>query len=99
MEINGRADVLGVCKGGASTSNATRSVQLTVTRRVLIVTGSYYPTIVADMHRARHLAWEMSKVGWEVEILCPDESYQRPEWIEEDSSPFFAPGTATHLVP
>jgi hypothetical protein len=68
-------------------------------RRVLIVASSYAPTMIADMHRARHLAWELPKLGWEVEILCPDAGYQRPSHIDQDSTAFFAPGTPIHFVP
>jgi hypothetical protein len=67
-------------------------------RRVLIVTSSYGPTMIADMHRARQLAWEMPELGWEVEILCPDASYQQPSCVDEDSAAFFAPDTLTHFV-
>ena len=28
--------------------------------------------MIADMHRARQLAWELPQLGWEVEILSPD---------------------------
>ena len=32
-------------------------------RRVLIVTSSYAPTMIADMQRVRQLAWELPKAG------------------------------------
>lgn len=67
-------------------------------RRVLIVTSSYAPTMVADMHRARHLAWELPKLGWHVEILCPDTSFQQASCIDGDSLPFFHATTAIHVV-
>ena len=67
-------------------------------RRVLIVTSSYAPTMIADMHRARHLAWELPKIGWQVEILSPDNSYQQPSCLDEDSAGFFPPDTITHFV-
>lgn len=70
-----------------------------MTRRVLIVTSSYAPAMIADMHRARHLAWELPKIGWRVEILSPDGSYQQPSCMDEDGTQFFAPGTITHYVP
>ena len=41
------------------------------TRRVLLVTSSYAPTMIADMQRARQLAWQLPEAGWQVEILCP----------------------------
>ncbi len=68
-------------------------------RRVLIVAGSYAPTMIADMHRARHLAWHLPPLGWEVEILCPDETYQPPSCLDEDSAAFFPPDTPVHCVP
>lgn len=68
-------------------------------RRVLIVTSSYAPTMIADMHRARHLAWELPKLGWEVEILSPGTSYQTPSYIDDDSAVFFSPETPTHFAP
>ena len=69
-----------------------------MTHRVLIVTGSYAPTMIADMHRARHLAWELPKLGWDVEILCPDQSYQPSHCIEADSARFFSPTSTVHSV-
>ena len=74
-------------------------VDSVVPRRVLIVTGSFAPTMIADMHRARHLAWELPKLGWSVEILCPDESFQPTSCIDEDSWRFFTPGATVHFAP
>jgi hypothetical protein len=68
-------------------------------RRVLIIVGSYAPTMIADMHRARHLAWELPKLGWDVEILSPDQGYQPASCIDVDSAAFFAPHTPVHAVP
>src|SRR5262245_18384709 len=62
-------------------------------RRVLIVTSSYAPTMIADMHRARHLSWELPKQGWVVEILSPDINYQNPCCVDFDSAVFFQPLT------
>src|SRR4051794_33476418 len=61
-------------------------------RSVLIVTSTYMPAIAADMHRARLLAWELPKFGWDVEILSPDTTFQPASWIDRDSAPLFAPG-------
>jgi hypothetical protein len=58
-------------------------------RRVLIVTNAYAPTMVADMQRARHLAWELPRFGWEVEILVPDGAFQPPSCLDRDSDAFF----------
>ncbi len=68
-------------------------------RRVLIVTGSYAPTIIADMHRARQLAWQLPEFGWEVEIFCPDVAYQPPSCNDADGAEFFAPAIPVHAVP
>ena len=68
-------------------------------RRVLIVVSSYAPTMIADMHRARHLAWELPALGWDVEILAPDTSFQHPSCLDEDSGAFFSPGTPVTYVP
>ncbi|MEA2952063.1 MAG: hypothetical protein QOJ96_1583 [Alphaproteobacteria bacterium] len=67
-------------------------------RRVLIVTGSYAPTMIADMHRARQLAWELPKLGWNVEIFCPGATYQPRSCMDEDSAAFFT-DTPVHSVP
>jgi len=68
-------------------------------RRVLIVVSSYAPTMIADMHRARHLAWELPKIGWEVEILAPDSSYQLASCLDDDSGAFFPRNIAVNYVP
>ena len=60
-------------------------------RRVLIVTSSYAPTMIADMQRVRQLAWELPKLGWEVEVLCPSTEYQPATCVDEDSAAFFSP--------
>jgi Glycosyl transferase 4-like domain len=66
--------------------------------RVLIVTSTYAPAMIADMHRARHLAWELPKLGWQVEILAPDMSYQPASCRDDDSGAFFAPDIPAHQV-
>lgn len=67
-------------------------------RRVLIVVSSYAPTMIADMHRARLLAWELPKLGWEIEILAPDASYQKVFCLDPDSESFFPPAIPVHYV-
>jgi glycosyltransferase involved in cell wall biosynthesis len=69
------------------------------TRRVLLVTGSYAPTMIADMQRARQLAWQLPEAGWEVEILCPGIDYQPPSCNDADSANFFSPAAKVHAVP
>ena len=68
-------------------------------RRVLLVTGSYAPTMIADMQRARQLAWQLPEAGWEVEILCPGIGYQPPSCNDADSAEFFSPAAKVHAVP
>jgi glycosyltransferase involved in cell wall biosynthesis len=68
-------------------------------RRVLLVTGSYAPTMIADMQRARQLAWQLPEVGWEVEILSPGIGYQPPSCNDPDGAEFFSPATKVHFVP
>jgi hypothetical protein len=68
-------------------------------RRVLLVTSSYAPTMIADMQRARQLAWQLPEAGWGVEILCPDIDYQPPSCNDADSAEFFSPATKVHAVP
>jgi glycosyltransferase involved in cell wall biosynthesis len=67
-------------------------------KRVLLVTSSYAPTMIADMHRVRHLAWELPKLGWETEVLFPGAQFQRSEYLEPDSLPLFNPATPCHEV-
>ena len=68
-------------------------------RRVLIVTSSYAPTMIADMQRARQLAWELPKLGWDVEVLSPSTEYQPATCIDKDSAGFFSPHSKAHCVP
>jgi glycosyltransferase involved in cell wall biosynthesis len=68
-------------------------------RRVLIVTSSYFPTMIADMQRTRHLAWELPNLGWEVEVLSPSTEYQPATCVDEDSAGFFSPCSHAHHVP
>jgi hypothetical protein len=65
---------------------------------VLIVVSSYRPAMLADMQRARALAWELPALGWDVEILTPAASEVRPDAIEPDAAGFFADDTAVHEV-
>ncbi|HWA97896.1 MAG TPA: glycosyltransferase [Pirellulales bacterium] len=67
-------------------------------RRVLIIASTYRPAMLADMHRARMLAFDLPQYGWDVELLVPDASYQRPEWVEPQASGLFA-DAPVHEVP
>lgn len=68
-------------------------------RRVLIVVSSFRPAMTADMQRARQLCWELPHLGWDVEIITPDASYQNPLCLDSDSMEFFAPQTPVHELP
>lgn len=67
-------------------------------RRVLIVTSSWEPVVIADMQRTRMLAWDLPAAGWEVEVLAPDDQLQRQQAIDPGSHRFFAPNISVHLV-
>src|SRR5262245_3538525 len=67
-------------------------------RRVLLVTSSYAPAITADMHRARHLAWEMPALGWEAEVLYPNSHFQRSDSVEPAWERMFSSKTSRHEV-
>jgi len=70
-----------------------------MSRRVLIVTSSYAPTMIADMQRARQLVWELPELGWEAEVLSPSAEYQPASCIDEDSAGFFSLYSDAHYVP
>lgn len=55
--------------------------------------------MIADMHRVRHLAWELPRCGWECEVLAPDASFQRPQHLEPESHRLFNPAVPYHAVP
>lgn len=65
-------------------------------RRVLIVVSSYRPVLLADMQRARTLAWELPKLGWEVEILAPRCGEVRQDAVEPDPDGLFCPTDRIH---
>lgn len=67
-------------------------------RRVLIVVSAFNPAIIADMQRARMLAWELPKLGWAVEVLAPRASEVRQDVVEEGAATFFAPDVPLHEV-
>jgi hypothetical protein len=69
-----------------------------VRRRVLLVVSSYRPAMLADMQRARALAWELPALGWDVEILAPAVDAVRQDAIEPYADGFFAPATLVHQV-
>ncbi|MEO8276032.1 MAG: glycosyltransferase [Thermoanaerobaculia bacterium] len=53
--------------------------------RVLIVTSMFLPYLAADVHRARILARELPRIGWEVELLVPGDSFQLRDYFEPHS--------------
>ena len=54
--------------------------------------------MIADMQRARMLAWELPKLGWNVEILTPRATEVRQDVVEDGAATFFAPGVPVHEV-
>lgn len=68
-------------------------------RRVLIVVGCYDPGMLADMHRARMLAFDLPAQGWDVELLAPHAAYQSAKVLDADSAGLFAPNTPVHFAP
>ncbi|MCC6212376.1 MAG: glycosyltransferase [Burkholderiales bacterium] len=68
-------------------------------KKVLIVVSSYAPAMIADMQRARLLAWELPAYGWDVEILAPDQSMQDRNCIDDDATAFFVPDARVHYAP
>lgn len=67
-------------------------------RRVLVVVSAFKPAIIADMQRARMLAWELRSAGWELEILTPRAQECRQDIIEPDSETFFPEDVKVHSV-
>jgi glycosyltransferase involved in cell wall biosynthesis len=67
-------------------------------KRLLLVTSSYAPVMIADMQRARMLAWDLPALGWEVEVLAPNEELQRKGTIQLDSNRLFNPDVIAHSV-
>jgi glycosyltransferase involved in cell wall biosynthesis len=45
-------------------------------KKVLVVVSTWKPCMMADMQRARLIAGELPKFGWEAEILTPDADFQ-----------------------
>jgi len=45
-------------------------------KKVLIVVSTWKPCMMADMQRARLIAGELPKFGWEAEILSPEVGFQ-----------------------
>jgi glycosyltransferase involved in cell wall biosynthesis len=54
--------------------------------------------MIADMQRARMLAWDLPAVGWEVEVLAPDEELQRKGTVDQESDRFFNRAIKAHYV-
>ena len=67
-------------------------------KRLLLVTSSYAPVMIADMQRARMLAWDLPAVGWEVEVLAPNEELQRKGTIQPESNRLFNPDVIAHSL-
>jgi hypothetical protein len=81
-----------------SGGNLLNKLNGSIGKRVLIVVSAFNPAIIADMQRARMLAWELPKLGWSVEILTPRASEVRQDVVEKDAAGFFAPSVPLHEV-
>lgn len=55
--------------------------------------------MLADMQRARALADDLPKTGWDVEVLVPDIAFQHPVYIEPESRELMPEGIPVHYVP
>jgi hypothetical protein len=64
---------------------------------VLIAVSTWRPAFLADMQRLRLLACELPKLGWELEVLYPDGSYQPAYSFEPGAAKFF-PKVTEHSV-
>lgn len=54
--------------------------------------------MVADMQRARMLAWELPLLGWNVEVLTVRASEVRQDIVDSDSLGFFPVNVPVHFV-
>jgi len=64
--------------------------------RVLAVVSAFKPAMLADMHRARMLGWELPRLRWDIEILAPAAAEVRQDAIEQDAAGFFPPNLPMH---
>lgn len=64
--------------------------------RVLLVTSGFPPTMSADMQRARLLTYDLPEMNWEVEVLTPSASFQRPGWVEPEARALLAEHVQVH---
>lgn len=55
--------------------------------------------MLADMHRARMLGWELPRAGWDIEILAPFAAEVRQDAIDADAAAFFAPDVPMQEFP
>jgi len=67
-------------------------------KRVLIVTSTWQPAMIADMQRARMMCHHLRDCGWEPEVLAPDLSCQPPQCIESESARCFDENAPFHAV-
>jgi hypothetical protein len=65
-------------------------------RRVLVVVSAFRPAMLADMHRARMLGWELPRLGWNMEVLAPEAAEVRADALERDAEAFFPPELPVH---
>jgi hypothetical protein len=65
---------------------------------VLFVTSGFPPTILADVHRARMLCYDIGECGWDAEVLTPDESFHLASSVEARSRALRPEGIPVHEV-
>jgi hypothetical protein len=68
------------------------------TRKALVVVSAFKPAMLADMQRARMLAWDLPTLGWRVEFLSPRASEIRQDAVDADSASFFPEALPHHEV-
>ena len=74
------------------------NLQGTGPKRLLIVTSTWQPAMIADMQRARMMCRHLREFGWEPEVLAPDLSHQPPQCIEAEAGRFFDAATPWHAA-
>ncbi len=67
-------------------------------RRVLLVTASFVPVLLADMQRARMLAASLPGFGWEVEVLTVSGGFYPGDAVDPEGARLKLEGVPVHAV-
>lgn len=67
-------------------------------KRVLLVTSGFPPTILADVHRARMLCYDLGSYGWDVEVLTADPGFHLESSVEPRSAALRPAGVQVHAA-